>query len=178
METKTLDPRAQRTRQLIVDSFNELLIAKNFNQIAIKDITDKATINRATFYAHFQDKYDLLDQMLTETILNGMREHLTCHEVLNEQTIAQMIQSIVKIHDGMHENCRKGYNTFTKMIEEKTILLLTETISRLLGSEEKTNKAAIISWAIYGAFHFWDNYLPIPLEEHAKTSAKEISKLI
>jgi AcrR family transcriptional regulator len=56
-----LDPRVKRTRGLILQSFESLLAEKNFESISVQDVTDKAEINRATFYAHFQDKYTLLD---------------------------------------------------------------------------------------------------------------------
>jgi AcrR family transcriptional regulator len=51
-----LDPRVKRTRSLILHSFEDLLAEKNFESISVQDVTDKAQINRATFYAHFQDK--------------------------------------------------------------------------------------------------------------------------
>jgi AcrR family transcriptional regulator len=56
-----LDPRVKRTRGLILQSFEYLLAEKNFESVSVQDVTDKAQINRATFYAHFQDKYALLD---------------------------------------------------------------------------------------------------------------------
>ncbi len=56
-----LDPRVKRTRGLILQSFESLLAEKNFENISVQDVTDKAQVNRATFYAHFQDKYALLD---------------------------------------------------------------------------------------------------------------------
>ena len=55
------DPRVTRTRQLILDAFMELLHEKSFEVITIQDIADGATINRVTFYAHFQDKFALLE---------------------------------------------------------------------------------------------------------------------
>jgi hypothetical protein len=48
-----LDPRVKRTRSLILQAFGELLTEKGFEAISVQDITDKAEINRATFYKHF-----------------------------------------------------------------------------------------------------------------------------
>lgn len=48
------DPRVLRTRQLIRTAFRDLLQKKGFDAITIKDIAQEATINRATFYAHFR----------------------------------------------------------------------------------------------------------------------------
>ena len=61
------DPRVKRTRNLILAAFDELLPEKGFRSLTVQDITDKAEINRATFYAHFNDKYDLLDKSIQQT---------------------------------------------------------------------------------------------------------------
>ena len=56
-----LDPRVKRTRQLLEQSFMDVVAAKGFQSVSVQDITEKAGVNRATFYAHFPDKYALLD---------------------------------------------------------------------------------------------------------------------
>jgi AcrR family transcriptional regulator len=61
-----LDPRVKRTRSLILQAFGELLAAKGSETISVQDVTDKAEINRATFYRHFVDKYALLDYTIKE----------------------------------------------------------------------------------------------------------------
>ena len=63
------DPRVLRTRKLIMDSFMELSGKKEFKDITVKDITTEAMINRATFYYHFEDIYDLLEKVLSEVLL-------------------------------------------------------------------------------------------------------------
>lgn len=68
------DPRTLRTRQLIVDSFLSLASEKDFNNITVRDITEKATINRATFYAHFDDKFDLLHSTITNTFTDKLKK--------------------------------------------------------------------------------------------------------
>lgn len=68
MEQVRTDPRLTRTRQLIVDSFVLLSNRKEFSSITVKDITEEAHINRATFYNHFLDKYDLLEKVVSEKL--------------------------------------------------------------------------------------------------------------
>src|SRR5260370_114076 len=53
------DPRVKRTRKLLQDALLELLAEKSFDAITVQDIAERSTINRATFYAHFVDKYEL-----------------------------------------------------------------------------------------------------------------------
>ena len=64
--SKKEDPRVTRTRNLILESFGQLLTKKGFETITIQDLTDKVQINRATFYAHFEDKYALLDYFVSQ----------------------------------------------------------------------------------------------------------------
>jgi len=59
-QAEELDPRVRRTRQSIVQAFMKLINQKGFQAISVQDITEQAGINRATFYAHFPDKYALL----------------------------------------------------------------------------------------------------------------------
>ena len=65
-EAEKLDPRVKRTRSLILRSFESLLAEKGFETISVQDVTDKAEVNRATFYAHFHDKYELLDYSISQ----------------------------------------------------------------------------------------------------------------
>ncbi|ADO56627.1 HTH-type transcriptional repressor Bm3R1 [Paenibacillus polymyxa M1] len=51
----------------------ELTAVKNFDNITIQDIADQANVNRGTIYLHYQDKYDLLNQIM-ETHINELKE--------------------------------------------------------------------------------------------------------
>ena len=61
---KQLDPRVRRTRQLLVDALQKVLETKSFEELSIQDIADAATVNRATFYDHYPDKFALLECMV------------------------------------------------------------------------------------------------------------------
>ena len=65
-QDKRVDPRVKRTRKLLEKAFMELMVEKGFQSITIQDVTERATVNRATFYAHFEDKFDLLDSYIRE----------------------------------------------------------------------------------------------------------------
>ena len=66
--SKSEDLRIVKTRLAIKKAFFELMAEKSFDKITVSDITDKALINRGTFYAHYKDKFDLLEQIEDETI--------------------------------------------------------------------------------------------------------------
>lgn len=59
-----------RTQEAIKKALLELMSEKKFDNITIQDIADRANINRATVYLHYLDKFDLLDKMIEEHILN------------------------------------------------------------------------------------------------------------
>jgi AcrR family transcriptional regulator len=60
----TVDPRVRRTRLLLQQSLGKLLTAKEFDKISVQDIAEEATVNRATFYDHYPDKFALLECMV------------------------------------------------------------------------------------------------------------------
>lgn len=65
---ETLDLRIRRTHKLLFDALIFLLSEKNFDNISITDICDKAMIHRTTFYKHFEDKYHLLDSLISQLV--------------------------------------------------------------------------------------------------------------
>lgn len=54
------DPRVRRTLKLLGDTLLELIAEQGYENITIKDITDRAEVSRTTFYLHFKDKDELL----------------------------------------------------------------------------------------------------------------------
>ena len=85
------DPRVIKTRRLLLDSFVVLVRKKDFTSISVKDITDSAQVNRATFYAHFQDKYDILEYMVIDTFMNLISKRIDIGAILNKETLRKII---------------------------------------------------------------------------------------
>jgi AcrR family transcriptional regulator len=63
-DCETMDPRIRRTRQLLLQALERLLETKDFERISVQDIAEAATLNRATFYAHYPDKFALLERLV------------------------------------------------------------------------------------------------------------------
>ena len=61
---ENLDPRIRRTRLLLQQALGKLLETKEFDKISVQDIAEAATVNRATFYDHYTDKFALLECMV------------------------------------------------------------------------------------------------------------------
>lgn len=63
-----MDLRTERTRRSIVNAFLELRAKKSIEKISIKELAELACINKATFYSHYHDIYDLSEQLENEVI--------------------------------------------------------------------------------------------------------------
>lgn len=63
------DLRVVKTRASINNAFMTLFFEKDFDTISIKEITEYAQVGRKTFYLHYIDKYDLLDQVLSKKLI-------------------------------------------------------------------------------------------------------------
>jgi len=68
-----VDPRVIRTRQLIKDALIDLLQEMDINKITVNRIAERATINRVTFYLHYNDIHDMLEKLSQE-----MAEDIDC----------------------------------------------------------------------------------------------------
>ena len=82
-----VDPRTRRTRQLLHAALADLLQSKPFAKISVGDITEEAAVNRATFYAHYPDKFALLEGFVAaqfQAVLNKreLRFDGSCPQVL------------------------------------------------------------------------------------------------
>ena len=66
MEQNSQDRRVRRTRALLRQSLTELMKEKNIRDISVKELTQRADVNRGTFYSHYQDIYDMVRQLEDE----------------------------------------------------------------------------------------------------------------
>lgn len=74
------DRRVRRTKKLITDAFLDLLKENDFKHISVTDIVTRADYNRTTFYRHFKDKHDLVDQIIlhySRQLINSFKKPYT-----------------------------------------------------------------------------------------------------
>lgn len=87
------DARVRYTKMVIRKTFIELLDKKPINKITVTEICDKAEINRATFYKHYLDIYDLLEKMEEEL----EREYIGRLSRLEENGMEEMLRDILTV---------------------------------------------------------------------------------
>lgn len=167
------DPRALRTLKLIMDSFIILSEKKDFPDITVKDITAEAMINRATFYYHFEDKYDLLDRALSEVLMVNLSSDQYEERELSEEAIISIFIAITNFQKSLSARCHGGYeDTIARIIREQLEVIFYKMLSKHRETDDKQAlkiTAVILSWGIYGASVDWSkNSKKLPPEEFIK----------
>ena len=149
-----LDPRVKRTRSLILQAFSELLAEKGFVSISVQDVTDKAQINRATFYAHFVDKYELLDRWISQVFMQEIEKRTlnACH--YTPENLRNLILAVCGFLSNMHSECAQPHQQFESLAEgtiKKIIFdLLTHWLQETNSKISTEIPATVATWAIYG----------------------------
>jgi AcrR family transcriptional regulator len=162
-ECERLDPRIRRTRQLLQDALQRLLEEKEFDKITIQDVTEAATLNRATFYAHYPDKFALLEELIRVTFLQllaqrNVRFDGTCSSAF--QAIILAVCDYLAELQKSHSSKQHQFEPFVEatVIDQIRLVLLDgfryHPLERRIPPEMI---AATASWAIYGAVKQWVN---------------------
>jgi len=145
-----------------MEAFINLSMQKDFKDITIKDITTAATVNRATFYNHFYDKYDLLEKVLSESVMREVIQEVSTHEVIDEDSIKSILLSIIRFQTSISNQCSRSYEAFTPQIEtifkEELQAFFSKWAHKQWPKQNKTELEAftvMLSWALYGAAMHW-----------------------
>lgn len=79
-----MDLRIEKTKRSIINSFLEMRSKKELEKITVKELCEKAQINKSTFYSHYHDVYDLSEQLETE-VVNSIIEQMDHPEYVIEK---------------------------------------------------------------------------------------------
>jgi AcrR family transcriptional regulator len=170
------DPRAVRTRRLIQDAFLDLAKTRDFDDITIADIAEKATVNRATFYAHFQDKYALLETVVTDRIQGYLKKYLEGKKGLGRENLRALIYAVCDYHDGLSGRCRTVHRLFTQLVESEIRKAVLAMYPDAPGDEGSGILADMLSCAIYGAVNH--SYVTSGLTDRDKLAAEMLPFLL
>ncbi len=150
----------RRTRQLLQSALCALLRKKSFDDISVQDITEAATVNRATFYDHYTDKFALLDALVASGFHQLIDERAVRYEGNCATAAQEIIRAVCDYVLTSRENHLAHQSAFQPLIEAA----ITQAIRRvLLSGMPKAGKAppapemvaTAASGAIYGAVKTW-----------------------
>src|SRR3984893_11988381 len=162
-DCERLDPRIRRTRHLLQDALKRLLEEKEFDKITIRDITEAATLNRATFYAHYPDKFALLEELIRVSFLQLLAQrHVrfdgTCSSAFKAIILA-LCDYLLEVQKS-HSSDRFQFEPFVEAtVIDQIRLVLLEGFRRHPQERRIPQEmiAAAASWTIYGAVKQWVN---------------------
>jgi AcrR family transcriptional regulator len=162
------DPRVKRTRKLLQQAFVELLAEKGFHALSVQDVAERATVNRATFYAHFEDKYALVESFIREGFQQMLASRLSASAPFTLDNLDMLIRTVFKylaqVHDGQCRSRSMDRQQIEPLFE---VTVQGELYQFILHWLEQTpvpdsrcraavdTAAMTMSWAIFGAGLQW-----------------------
>jgi AcrR family transcriptional regulator len=157
------DPRMRRTRQLLQEALRKLLQTKRLDELLVQDITDAATVNRATFYDHYSDKFAIFEAMIAGDFHKLLQERNirfdgACCSAL-EAIILAVCEYLEQIHG--HENDCARQGSFSSLMDAAITRAIQVVVLNGLRSRATLVRvspeilASTMSWAIYGGAREW-----------------------
>lgn len=148
-----MDLRTERTKRSIANAFLELRKQKSIEKITVKELSELAYINKATFYTHYHDIYDLSDQLedaFMDSVINELPhpESIITDPALATKELADMLIQKIDITNILFSGSRQN------LLSEKIYVALMKYISSKYPEQESSLKRDIVlSIIIQGCFH-------------------------
>ncbi len=124
MQEKT-DLRVYKTKKALMQSMMKLLNKKDFKHITVKELCDEALIRRATFYLHFEDKYDLLKYVIRSDFADFPAYKQLLQTGHSQQIRTEITKDAI---DYLYEN----KNVVKSLINSGEIFTFTDIMSEML----------------------------------------------
>src|SRR5258706_9686950 len=185
-ECNRLDPRVRRTRELLQGALRKLLDQKRFDDITVQDITEPATLNLATFHAHYPDKFALLRELIRVSFLQLLSQrnvHFdgTCSTAFHPIILA-LCDYLLEVQKSQSSD-RLQFEPFVEAtVIDQIRLMLLEGFRKRPQDQRRISPemvAATASWAIYGAVKQWvdtpDRY---PAEEFVSIATELVQPVL
>lgn len=180
-----LDPRVKRTRKLLKDAFQSLMAERPCDEISVGDITRRATVNRATFYAHFTDLHHFATEVLRDELQTALTDGISEGTPLNSDTLTKFGAVFFEFVDNFYRHCSKVDSdkelNISRTFQETIQTFLTSWVRqdrnsmRLFPTSTRENATTALAWALYGGALRWSRLSPRP---PATQAAQEIVALL
>lgn len=175
------DRRVKYTRMVLKESFIKLLEKKEISQISIKEICEDADINRSTFYAHYNDQYDLLRKIEDELLDNIKAYVKEFYEQNNSMDPVMLAEKIFEYLKANANICRiligeRGNFGFQKQV---MMLVYDLIIADLTDNNKNSIEDAeyVYSFAITGCIGIVQKWLDDGMKKSAHFMAETVVRL-
>jgi AcrR family transcriptional regulator len=172
------DRRVRYTKMVLKESFVRLLGEKDISEITIKEICDGADINRATFYAHYSNQYDLLRKIEDELFENISARLSGKTYMAGEENTIEMVERIFAYIKENAPLCKLFISERGDLDFQKKIMMLVydKNIQGLLPQGSMTEEEAeyIRSFTITGCVGVIQKWL----NDDAKKSTRSLEELL
>jgi AcrR family transcriptional regulator len=158
---ETVDPRIRRTRLLLQEALGGLLETTEFEKISVQDIAEAATVNRATFYDHYPDKFALLECMVATRFLELLARRKVqfngnCPSALKAMVLGlcDYLAELPGLACGRQRQMEPHLESAVITVVRKMLL---DGLHRRTPQNHATPEmlATTASWAMYGASKEW-----------------------
>jgi AcrR family transcriptional regulator len=171
------DRRVKYTKMVLKESFINLLSKKGISNITIKQICEDADINRATFYTHYSDQYDLLKKIEGE-FLENVKIYIS--EFKKDKADVVLVDLLEKIFGYIKDNaqlCRLLLSEQSDMEFQKRIMMLIydSNISIKAGENlKKGEEEYIYAFVITGCVGVIQKWLDEGMKESSRFMANAV----
>jgi AcrR family transcriptional regulator len=186
------DRRIERTRQVLQQAFVDVVrekglaarsireIEKCFATTSIQEITERANVNRGTFYLHFTDKYMLADAVVRERFHQQLASILPSERRWDRRTLRLLIRVVLNSLEEKYRHQHQPSLVLAPMVERAVLEELTELLLTWLkearggerrGHEPLETIARVVSWAMFGTAIQWS-------QEETTVSSEEMADII
>jgi AcrR family transcriptional regulator len=173
---KKLDPRVIRTRQMLRDALVSLIAEKGLEAVTVQDITDRAGLNRATFYLHYQDKHELLVKSLHDAIDELMADIGASPDEQGQLVIDESPRPIKAVFEHVAQHAQfyrvmlsaEGVPAFSAGVREYMATITLRWLSALQPHPHQSRVpleivANSLSWSLLGVLIWWlEHDMPHP----------------
>ena len=181
-----MDRRVRRTKNKLNESLLILMKEKNINQITVKELAELSDINRKTFYLHYCDVFDMVDNIKNK-LLDDFKDVISSHNSTSpncNEPYSLMIDTlnyidknsdILCIFLGPHTNAD---SIFIENMKEMMKELCINVWNKLYPNATPKNYDYYYSFAFYGFIGLIQDWINTNKEESIEYMAKLLSEMI
>jgi AcrR family transcriptional regulator len=154
---------------MLFDALTMLLVEKPFEDISVQDLAERSTLNRATFYDHFTDKFALLEEMIDERFRARVFARWETSDGTCGEGLRQLILSVCDFLSEHLADCQKAQRQFDPLVETRIKTIVREFLAKAVRHQGATEEevgllSTMAGWAICGAAFDWNRERRISAE--------------